>query len=114
MINLDVLCEPRVAIGQGKVREILFFFKVGEKLRELCKMVKEILNTKKVMEKSWNFPIFIQNCLAVSDILSILSDPRTLSFFFSVASFARNDYKFMFLENVWPKALKHFIYELNK
>ena len=40
-------CFNRVAIGQGKVREILFFFKV----REFCKLVREILNAKKVGEK---------------------------------------------------------------
>ena len=37
-------------------------------------MVREILNTKKVKEKSGNFLILVQNCLAVAGILSILSE----------------------------------------
>ena len=37
-------------------------------------MVREILNTKKVREKSGNFLIIAQNILAVAGILSILSD----------------------------------------
>ena len=41
----------RVATGKGKV---LFFFKVREKPGNLDKMVREILNTKKVREKLWN------------------------------------------------------------
>ena len=48
--------------GQGKVREILFFFKV----RKFYKVVREILNTKKVREK---IPIILsQNCSAVAGI----------------------------------------------
>ena len=39
----------RVATGQGKVWEIWFFFSVREK-SEFCKLVREILNTKKVRE----------------------------------------------------------------
>ena len=35
-------------------------------------MVREILNTKKVREKSGNFLILAPNCLAMAGILSIL------------------------------------------
>ena len=37
-------------------------------------MAREILNTKRVMEKSENFHVLAENCLALVDILSILSD----------------------------------------
>ena len=59
-----------MATSCGKVREILFFFKV----KEFCKMVREILNSKKVKEKSGIFLILAHNCFALADILSILSD----------------------------------------
>ena len=40
----------RVATGQGNFREIWFFFKVREKTGNFTKLVREILNTKKVRE----------------------------------------------------------------
>ena len=40
-----------MATGQGKVGEIWFFFKV----REFCKLVREILNTNQVGGKSREF-----------------------------------------------------------
>ena len=68
-------------------------------------MVKEILNIKTVREKSENFLILSQNCLIVAENLVI---------FFSLALLAQHFYKLMFiLENVCPKTLKHFIFELN-
>ena len=54
--------------GWPLVREILFFFKVKDKVREFCKIVREILNTKKVWGKSRNFQILAQNCSAVGGI----------------------------------------------
>ena len=81
-----------MATGQEKVREILFFFSARE--REFCKMVRKVLHTKEVREKSGNFD---------PKLLSILSDC-----FFSLI------WRFYFiLENIYPKALKHFIFELN-
>ena len=59
-----------MANGQGKDRDILFFFKA----REFCEMVRKILNSMKVGEMSGNFLILAQNCLAVAGISSILSD----------------------------------------
>ena len=64
-----------MATGQVKVKENLIFFKNREKSGNFAKMVREILNTKKVRETSGNFLI-----LAVAGILSILSD-RKLCFF---------------------------------
>ena len=55
-------------------------------------MTKENLNTKKVSEKSGNFLILAQTCLAVAGILYILRGLKT--FFFSsvifLARFARS------------------------
>ena len=65
-----------MATGQGKVREILFFFKVRGKVREFCKLVREILNIKKDMEKSGNFTI-----LVVAGILSIFKCLKMLIVF---------------------------------
>ena len=45
-------------IGQGKVREILFFASGQGKVREFCKLVKEILNIKKVMVKRQGISYF--------------------------------------------------------
>ena len=42
------------------VREILVFFKVGGKVREFCKMVKEILCYYQESQKSGNFVILVQ------------------------------------------------------
>ena len=38
------------------------FLQGQEKVREFSKIVEEILNTKKIREKSGNFPVFDQNC----------------------------------------------------
>ena len=40
----------RVATGQGKVGEIFIFLQGQGKVGEFCKLVREILNTKKVRE----------------------------------------------------------------
>ena len=45
------------ATGQGK----LIFLQGQGKVREFSKLVREILNTKKVREKSGNFIIMAQN-----------------------------------------------------
>ena len=46
-----------------KSREKFIFLQGQGKVREFCKMVREILNTKKVRDKSGNFLILAQNCL---------------------------------------------------
>ena len=51
----------RVATGQGKVGGNLIFLQGQGKVREFCKLIREILNTKKVKEKSGNFIILAQN-----------------------------------------------------
>ena len=45
-------------------------------------MIREILNTKKVREKSGNFLILAQNCLIFAGILSICSYWKPCNFFF--------------------------------
>ena len=45
----------------GKSQGNLIFHQGQGKVREFCKLVREILNTKKVREKSGNFIIFAQN-----------------------------------------------------
>ena len=65
-------------------------------------------NLKK--NKKENFLIFAQNYLAMAGILSILSDWKSIEFFCSLRHF----YILMFvLENVCPKILKHFVFEVN-
>ena len=62
LLHLDVSKSTgRVAIGQGKVREILFFFKVREKSGNFAKLVRKKLYTKKVREKSVAGILFILN-----------------------------------------------------
>ena len=51
----------RVATGQGKVKRNLIFLQGQGKVREFCKLVREILNTKKVREKTRNFIILAHN-----------------------------------------------------
>ena len=45
----------------GKSQGNLIFLQGQGKVREFCKLVREILNTKKVREKSGNFIILAQN-----------------------------------------------------
>ena len=60
----------RVATGQGKVREISFFFKVREKSGNFAKWSGKF----QIPRKSENFLILAQNCLVMAGILSILCD----------------------------------------
>ena len=46
---------PRVPTGQGN----LFFLQGQGKVREFCKMVREIRKSSKVREKSGNFKIML-------------------------------------------------------
>ena len=76
-------------------------------------MVREILNTKKVREKSENFLIlgqlFGSGRYIVFYALRMIDD-----FFISLTLLAQHYYILMFiLENVFPETLKHFIFELN-
>ena len=45
----------------GKSQGNLIFLQGQGKVREFCKLVREIFNTKKVREKSGNFIILAQN-----------------------------------------------------
>ena len=58
----------RVATGQGKVREI-------------CKLVREILNTKNVREKSGNFIILAQN-MCCSRYFDYMKYEKSVDFFY--------------------------------
>ena len=55
----------------GKSQGNLIFLQGQEKVREFCKLVREILNIKKVSEKSGNFIIWAKNIWVVAGILSI-------------------------------------------
>ena len=57
VISCHKVCYIRVPTRQGKVREISFFLQGQGKVREFCKMVKEIRKSSKVREKSGNFKI---------------------------------------------------------
>ena len=71
----------------GKSLGIFIFVQGQGKVREFCKMVREILNTKKVMEKLGNFLILAQNCL-VLQIFYPFGVIENLVIFFSLASLA--------------------------
>ena len=64
----------------GKSERNFIFLQGQGKVRKFSKIVREILNAKKVWEESGNFLILGQNCLAVAGILSILSDFNDLFF----------------------------------
>ena len=50
----------------GKSQGNLIFLQGQGKVREFCKLVREILNIKKVLEKSWNFIIWSKNIWVVA------------------------------------------------
>ena len=80
MLQSFIHNQTRVATGQGKVREIWFFFQGQGKVREFCKLVREILNTKKVREKSGNFKILVQN-MCCSGYFDYLKCEKSVNFF---------------------------------
>ena len=89
--------------GWPRVREksVKFYFSSRSgKSQEILQNGQGNLIQKKFSEKSGNFIILGQNCLAVTNILFI----NLVIFFFSLALLAWHDYKLMFiLETVCPK-----------
>ena len=69
----------RVATGQGKVGEILFFFKVREKLGNFANWSGKFLLSR--TGKSGNFIIWAKNIWVVAGILSIFKCLKMLIFF---------------------------------
>ena len=57
----------RVATGQGKVREILFFFKIREKSGNFAKWLGKFKIPRK-LGRSGNLLILAKNCSAVAGI----------------------------------------------
>ena len=91
----------RVAIGQGKVREIWFFVQGQVKVREFCKLVREILNTKEVGKSQ---VIFAQKYLGCSRYFVHFKCMKKLIFF--LAHFAHWILlKMLVLETLCPKRL---------
>ena len=72
----------------GKSQGNLIFLQGQGNVREFCKLVREILNTKKVWEKSGNSIIWAKNIWVVADILSIFKCLKMLIFFL-IASLVR-------------------------
>ena len=76
----------------GKSQGNLIFLQGQGKVREYCKLVREILNTKKVREKSGNFIILTQN-MCCSRYFDYLKCEKSADFLkvliFSPARFAR-------------------------
>ena len=64
----------------GKSQGNLIFFQGQGKVREFCKLVREILNTKKVREKSGNFIILAQN-MCCSRYFDYLKCEKSVYFF---------------------------------
>ena len=66
----------RVATGQGN----LIFLQRQGKVREFCKLVRKLLNTKKVREKSGDFKILAQN-MCFSSYFDYLKCEKSVDFF---------------------------------
>ena len=93
-----------MATGQGN----LIFLQGQGKVREFCKLVREILNTKKVREKSGNFIILAKNmcCSRYFDYLKCEKKCgffKSVFFFLSLASLARSYENLLILEHSVPR-----------
>ena len=64
----------------GKSQGNLIFLQGQGKVREFCRLVREILNTKKVREKSGNFIILAQN-MCCSRYFDYLKCEKSVDFF---------------------------------
>ena len=64
----------------GKSQGNLIFLQGQGKVREFCKLVREILNNKKVREKSGNFIILAQN-MCCSRYFDYLKCEKSVNFF---------------------------------
>ena len=80
----------------------MIFLQGQGKVREFCKLVREILNTKKVMEKSGNFIILGQN-MCCSRYFDYLKCEKSVDFFLSLASLARSYENLLILEHSVPR-----------
>ena len=84
-------CHAKKFLFQGghwswKSQGNVIFLQGRGKVREFCKLVRGILNTKKVREKSGNFIIWAKNIWVLAGILSIF---KYLKMCFFLARFAR-------------------------
>ena len=73
-------CNHQGGHWSGKSRGNLIFLQGQGKVREFCKLVREILNTKKVREKSGNFIILVQN-MCCSRYFDYLECEKSVDFF---------------------------------
>ena len=72
-LNLSCVSFLHGGHWSGKSQGNLIFLQGQGKVRECCKLVRKILSTKKIREKSANFIILAKNIWIVAGILSILS-----------------------------------------
>ena len=88
LFNTLQICCRHIQGGHwsGKSQGNLIFLQGQGKVREFCKLVREILNTKKVREKSGNFIILAQN-MCCSRYFDYLKCKKKCWFFF-LARFA--------------------------
>ena len=96
------LCPPwRLRQGghwSGKSQGNLIFLQGQGKVREFCKLVREILNTKKIKEKSGNFIILAQN-MCCSRYFDYLNFEKVLIFFLLLASLTRRYENLLIVEH---------------
>ena len=102
--NVSLIYQFRVATSEGKVREIWYFFKV----KEFCRLVREILNTKKVRGKSGNFIILAQN-MCCSRYFDYLKCEKSVDFFLLLASHAQKYENINFRTFCAKKLFKDYI-----
>ena len=58
-VIMNILVQSQGAHSSGKSQGNLVFLEGQGKVREFCKMVREIRKSSKVREKSWNFKIML-------------------------------------------------------
>ena len=98
--------KPQGGHWSEKSQGNLIFLQGQGKVRKFCKFVREILNIKKVREKSGNFIIWAKNIWVVVGILSIFKCLKMLIFFLTRSIMkVYND----LLENVCPRTFKTFL-----
>ena len=88
MDQVDTLHDVQGSHWSGKSQGNLIFLQGQGKVREFCKLVRIILNIKKVREKSGNSITCTKNIWVVAGILSIFKCLKMLIYF--LARFARS------------------------
>ena len=106
---MDTVSSKHIQDGHwsGKSQGNLTFLQGQGKVREFCKLVREISNTKKIRETSENFIILAKN-MCCSRYFDYLKCEKSVNFlkvliFLSLASLPRSYENFLILEHSVPR-----------